>query len=109
MTPSLEEVISPAKRVLHVNDKEYYPRRLDAFGMQLIVKAQENPKDVIAMCKVVARGFGVSVAEVFGTEDQIGWAPSDIRRAVGMLTEEILAVEEGAPPNSEPAGTRTEG
>ena len=107
--PSLEELVNPPKRVLHVNDKEYYPRRLDAFGMQLILKAQENPKDVIAMCKVVARGFGVSVAEVFGTEDQIGWSTSDIRKAVGMLTQEILAVEEDAPPNSEPAGARTEG
>lgn len=102
MSTTLEEVISP-DRTVTVNGSTYQIREPDAFGWELVAKAEET-QDTRLMCKVIARCLGLTVDDVYGTEEKVGFSTSDVAAALKKIVAVVKRVEASASPLSEPAG-----
>lgn len=99
---TLEEVISP-DRTVTVNGKTYSITEPDAFGYQLAVEAQQS-NDMKKVCAIIARCLGLTVDDVFGSADKVGFPTSEVPKTLNKIIDIISRVGASAAPFSEPAG-----
>jgi hypothetical protein len=84
---------------------QFTVKPVDGYGQKLMQNVtKENSVEV--MCRVAARCIGVPFAEVYGTEDKVGFAPDVVAAILARATEAVKKVEASVP-NAEPAGEPT--
>lgn len=105
--PSLAELASPTLAPVTVRGKAYTVAPIDGFAKQLYDSATPDTQYQVA-CKIVARATGLSLEDVFGTEEKIGWSPAEVMLVVDRMTTQTKAVE-ATSPNGSPAGAETSG
>ena len=91
----LEQLANPSLSVT-IAGKVYPVKPIDGFGQQMIQKMTEATS-VEVMYKVAARCLGLPFAEVFGTEDTVGFSNADIMRVVEVAGKQVQEVNATIP------------
>ena len=96
MPVALESLAAPELKVT-IRGKTYPVKPIDGFGMQLAQKANGRAEMIEAMYKIAARCLGIPFAEVWGTEEQVGFSEQEVLQVVEVVQGQVKAVEATAP------------
>jgi hypothetical protein len=104
----IEQLSAPG--TITIRGKVYPFSPVDGYGMALIHSTPSS--DRVAMIRasyeVAARCLGLPFDTVFGTKDNPGFSEAEAMMILNEAQKKVRAVEDSAPPNSEPAGERAD-
>lgn len=109
MPVSLSEIGTP-DRVITVRGRSLLVNPIDGYGMQLLHTASEGDRMgmIRASYQIAARCTGLTFDELFGTADSQGLSEEEVAEVLATAQRSVKRVEATAPPNSEPAGERSD-